>query len=334
MSRNTSAPQNGEWNAYWKDQRVAACRSDDEGLYRGVIGRYWCQRLSDLSADSRVLDLATGNAAIAAIALSQIQQGALPVFRFYGVDAAQINPPLKQLEHPFARNARFYSETSNEQLPFACAMFDMVTSQYGVEYGDLPRTLSETRRVLKPSGRVHWVCHWQDGDVAQRTRRELVDIDYLQSLNLVQSLQELVQIQTVEGRFIPDSHQKTAGTPQRQRVTECFNLSFQRLREQGHRVEGNLNVYLHNLAHLYQHREQYSVDLVHDKMAECAQELVYHRQRLAALACAALKPDDVENIVYWLENHGFTISSHGALHEDSSGQVVAYEISAQLQSSE
>ena len=324
-----SSSSNNEWNAYWNSERVAACRSDDEGLYQGAIGQYWRRVFKGLNADQKVLDLATGNAALAAIAFSQVQAGEVPAFSFYGVDSAEIHPPICRFQHPFAQQARFYSDTSNESLPFAANMFDLVTAQYGVEYGDLQASLNESIRVLKEQGEIHWVCHWHDGFIATKTRQEVRDIAYLQTLQLQRHLLNLLRLQWDGQQFIPGSHQRTAQSPERHAMTESFNRAFLCLRQNGHSETGNLNLYLHNLAHLYQHREQHGFHVVAEKVNECGMELEYHRLRLQALSDAALKPEMAIELLQQAKGNGLRCLSHGEMLEQGNGHVVAYEFTFQ-----
>src|SRR3546814_10256128 len=57
--------------------------------------------------------------------------------------------------------------------------FDLVTSQYGIEYCDDVRTTPEVARVLAPDGRVALLLHHADSRLAQVAREELRLADWL-----------------------------------------------------------------------------------------------------------------------------------------------------------
>src|SRR3546814_18026967 len=57
--------------------------------------------------------------------------------------------------------------------------FDLVTSQYGIEYCDDVRTTPEVARVLAPDGRVAMLLHNADSRLAQAAREELRLADWL-----------------------------------------------------------------------------------------------------------------------------------------------------------
>lgn len=104
-----------------------------------------------------VLDLACGTGE-PAISLATLMAGNGEVM---GVD---ISPaPLRIAEERAAQrglsNAKF-QQADAHQLPFADSSFDRIASRLGVMFfADLPRALSEVRRVLKPAGTatlVNW----------------------------------------------------------------------------------------------------------------------------------------------------------------------------------
>ena len=182
---------------------------------------------------------------------------------------------------------------------------------------------------MSTGGKIHWVCHWHDGFIATKTRQEVRDIVYLQSLQLPQRLLSLMRLQWDGERFIPGSHQQTAQSAERHAMTDGFNKAFMCLRQHGHSESGNLNIYLHNLAHLYQHREQHPFSVVADKVNECGMELEYHRLRLQALSNAALNSEVVADLLQQANKHGLKCLSHGEIGEQNSHQVVAYEFTFQ-----
>jgi hypothetical protein len=66
-----------------------------------------------------------------------------------------------------------------EQLPFADGSFDLVTSQFGLEYTQLPRSLAEARRVLRAGGALRAVLHHSQARPLVLARHELAHIAWL-----------------------------------------------------------------------------------------------------------------------------------------------------------
>lgn len=318
--------QQSAWDAYWRDERGGACQTDASGQYRGVIARFWQQVFGGLLPGNRVLDLATGNGAVVELAVAGLSVDQLPM-AFYGVDRARILPRLERRPRP-GIECRFFAGVDNKAVPFAAGMFDLITSQYGVEYGDVEATLAECSRLLATSGRIVWVCHWRNGDLARSAAEEVERIRAIKGLDLTGKVADLVRHQIRDGRFIADSHQATRGLAVARRMQESLGEAFRLARTRPGQKDGNLSVFLHNLAYLYQHRTDHEPAIVFAKLDEAAAELDYHDQRLSALCRAALTPADVQRLERALVGQGFAVGMSRPLKEEATQRVVGYAIEA------
>ena len=93
---------------------------------------------------TRVLDVACGSGLVAAAAAAR---GAMPT----GLDFSSAMIAVAQSAYPEIR----FELGDAEALPFADGSFDAVVSNFGVHHiPDPVRALTETRRVLRPDGRV------------------------------------------------------------------------------------------------------------------------------------------------------------------------------------
>lgn len=160
------------WTAYW--QQADTLNSFAEGQaasgYHGELAAFWRQQLAGLAASATLMDLGTGNGALAVLLAEQKQQRATN-WRILAVDAADIQPQrliAKQpaLAKPF-KQIRFLGHTRIEQLPCANASIDLLVSQFAFEYSELSASLQEAWRVLKPGGRLIAVMHSADTALAQ-----------------------------------------------------------------------------------------------------------------------------------------------------------------------
>jgi ubiquinone/menaquinone biosynthesis C-methylase UbiE len=169
---------NWGWRHYWRDNRLAACVPDNPDS-AAAIETEWTDFFSGLPADTRVLDIATGNGVLLVWA-AQAARATGRELGLTGIDLADIDPARFLPEHRADLSAaRFIGGTAAESLPFADCSFDVVISQYGLEYADLDLALSEAARVLAPGGQLHWLAHGDDSIVVAQGRALLVDIDLL-----------------------------------------------------------------------------------------------------------------------------------------------------------
>ena len=167
------------WSRYWALGAGHSCGGSYEGGYGGAIARFWRERLSALPAAARVLDIATGNGALPRLLLDACPHAAVVCD---AVDLAAIQPAwLADLPAASRDRLRFHGGCAAESLPFDDGRFDLVISQYGLEYSDLGRSLPEVRRVLAPGGRVAFVMHHAAGRPVQLAAIEIEHIAWLLS---------------------------------------------------------------------------------------------------------------------------------------------------------
>ena len=158
------------WTRYWRTGALHSCPTSYPDNYDGVIGSFWREVAPRLPPRARVIDLATGNGAIPRLL---IRHGRTDL-NIDAIDAAEVSdhqsPPVPRL--------RFHSGIRMERLPFPTHHFDVVSSQFGIEYADHPQALEEVLRVLKPSGQIHWVMHHRDSVFVRVARRELEHLEW------------------------------------------------------------------------------------------------------------------------------------------------------------
>lgn len=179
-ARHMSTPPSrraSTWSRYWSSGAMHSCAgSYDEG-YAGPIGDFWRSGFVALPPAARVLDIASGNGPLPRLLLSLSERADLVCD---AVDLAELAPPwLDELPPSQRQRVRFHSACPAEQLPFADASFDLVVSQWGIEYSDLGRAVPELLRVLKPRGAVRLLLHHQQALPVVLAADEIAHLDWL-----------------------------------------------------------------------------------------------------------------------------------------------------------
>lgn len=112
----------------------------------GGLYRWWALSRAGLRAGMRVLDVGTGTGAMARAAARLVGSSG----RVTGID-----PSPGMLREATRRHAMAMTRGIAEALPFRDAAFDAVSMGYALRYlADLPATLAECLRVLRPGGRL------------------------------------------------------------------------------------------------------------------------------------------------------------------------------------
>ncbi len=181
------------WSRYWASGALHSCVGSFDDNYDDEIGAFWRAVSAPLVGTERVLDVATGNGALPRLLVDMLgAAGRLP--RVEAIDLAQISPPwLAQLPPEHAARLRFHPRVAVEGLPFADGEFDLVISQYGLEYSDLSTSVDELLRVMKVGAAVALVLHHADSLPVRLGRAEVVEIDWLlQAGGLLQRARRLL----------------------------------------------------------------------------------------------------------------------------------------------
>jgi ubiquinone/menaquinone biosynthesis C-methylase UbiE len=100
-----------------------------------------------VAAGTRVLDVGCGAGQTLAVAYPELET--------VGID---VDLHALSLGTRIAPNVRFANGRA-EQLPFGSAQFDLVIARVSLAYTDLPKSLGEIHRVLKPGGNLWITLH-------------------------------------------------------------------------------------------------------------------------------------------------------------------------------
>lgn len=200
----TRTPPHAHWSRYWAAGALTSLSEDFAGNYDGEVARFWHDRFSELTPPASLLDLCTGNGPIALLAAAWAQQHAVSL-AVTAVDAAQprpdLAPGLSAVERQLVDKVRFLGDTPVERLPFDDQSFDLVTSQYGLEYCDLAPAAAQVYRVLKPGAMLVMVTHAADSEMVKTMQDEMEGYRRLGELKLLKLLRAWSRGQLAEPDF-------------------------------------------------------------------------------------------------------------------------------------
>ena len=145
------------WSAYWRSGQDGSCFEGGQSDIQ--LAEIWDAFVSQFQDGARLIDLAAGNG-IAARWCAQAARTRNLNLEIEAVDAAELNPKP-------APGVGFRSGVRLESLPHPDASFTGAFSQFGFEYADEAQAASEVVRILAPKGRLRFVIHAHDGDVAR-----------------------------------------------------------------------------------------------------------------------------------------------------------------------
>lgn len=198
------ASRRQSWSRYWASGALHSCVTSYHENYAGTLGQGWLDAMGRLTRGARVLDLATGNGSLPKLAVDHLSELEL---EFDAVDLAELRPTWCQALGAEQRaRLRFHSGIAAEQLPFPAECFDMVISQFGIEYSNRRQSHPESVRVLKSGGKWSAVVHHAQSIIVHNARDELRHGEWLfQPNGLLATVHDLSPLferaRTAEGRI-------------------------------------------------------------------------------------------------------------------------------------
>ena len=307
------------WSRYWNSAQLAACLGGEDGNYAGAIRSIWESYFAQSAAGATVVDLATGNGAIALIAAAVSRERGLNL-DVHGIDRAELAP--ERAAGPQAEllgTIRFHAHTTVESMPFENESVALISSQYGIEYADRGPALRECARILEPGGRLMAVVHCDDSKVMQQTKVDLRDSRLLiRELDLVDRFKSLLNAE-LGGGLSADSPDRFA------RLKADFQQAsaavIQAIRGRDEKQARFLNEVMHRFGEIYQQRREKGLDDCLALADEIFEELTAHQRRLLDLEEAALSAQDVERWNKEARGFGFDCRVERPVFNGQGGKV-------------
>lgn len=161
------------WEAYYRGGAIASCPIGPGTSYTLELRDLWLEFFAALPDGARVLDLGTGNGAVALLA-KEAAASAGRRLEIHGADLACIDP-ARHVPNGAAlfEGVEFHPGMPSERLGFDPSSFDAVSGQYSLEYTDTAKSLAEIRRLMRPGGRALFVLHHDQSALVRNARESL-----------------------------------------------------------------------------------------------------------------------------------------------------------------
>ncbi len=168
----TRKPSQDPWGDFWalNGPRGGAmgggngCLPQRWAAIERALSAQWKDFAKGIAEDAAVLDLATGDGRVMAW-LREVR----PDLGCTGIDLSPSLPPA-----PAGTQTK--AGVPMEQLPFDDGSMGGVVSQFGFEYGDVPKVAAEIARVLAPGGRIGLIVHRGDGPILEHNKQRRTEL--------------------------------------------------------------------------------------------------------------------------------------------------------------
>jgi ubiquinone/menaquinone biosynthesis C-methylase UbiE len=164
------------WSEYWANEGVSGeVFVDKKGNKHPYLSKFWNQYLSQVTKNAKVVDLACGGGSIFA---DNVEDGQ---FQLYAVDISA--QALTQLNKRLPEVTTI--ESSVDEIPLDSGMFDLVVSQFGIEYvGE--SAFVEAARLMASGSQLVVLCHIENGFIDTKNQTELEGAKLLESTDFIE----------------------------------------------------------------------------------------------------------------------------------------------------
>ncbi len=298
-----------EWGTYWRKGTITTFHGRFAGNYDGAVRDYWHGLFADLPAGAAILDLATGNGALALLAQQHSSREGLE-HRVTGIDYADIDPPRQFTGKAIARHLRaidFRGGARLEDTGLDTGTFDLAISQFGFEYGEPEPSAREVARVLKPKAATFAaMLHHADSAIIRQAKDGLAQIAACVKSGLAGAVRDLHKHLDRLATRGEDPVQDSRAVDLRANV----NRILAELQQEGgcYQDPNQLVFYVENSMSTFNPQVTAGKPLA-DKLAmlqHVTTETDAYRQRMRDLISAAQTDADLEATKRRLQSHGFT----------------------------
>lgn len=185
------APQLKHWSNYWQAGQLTSLPQDFVENYNGSIKEHWYNCFDKLLDNSSVLDVCAGNCAIGLLAASYAKSYNKKI-NITAVDAVKINK--KNIINKYPRQANYLSQINIispckvENIELRSNQFDLITSQYGIEYCNWNIAAEQINKLLKIGGVFTMISHTASTQIMRYMSDEKKDYYFLYDIGLFKTL--------------------------------------------------------------------------------------------------------------------------------------------------
>lgn len=179
------------WSNYWEGGQLTSLPQDFKENYQGSIYDEWIDCFKRMPDKSSVLDLCAGNCAISLLAASYAKENNLEI-NITALDAAHVTKGNIIKKFPYQKEnlqqIKLISNCRVEDIKIESSTFDLIVSQYGIEYCDWIASAKQVARLLKKGGEFCMITHTSSTEIVKFMEIEKDDYQFLNQVGVFKEL--------------------------------------------------------------------------------------------------------------------------------------------------
>ncbi len=294
------------WSEYWEKDGAAGGEVfvSGQGGRHPALAERWKDVFARLSKGARILDVASGAGSIYAHLDAE-----------HGFDLHATDIASEALDVLSERIAGVTTAVAGaDELPYEDQSFDLVVSQFGIEYAGR-EAFAEAGRVVNIGGQLAALVHVEDGYVDSNNKAQLVEAELLREIDFI-------------GRAIDLTNRAFSGNKALiDETEEAFVPLIRQVSEAIRRCPQGIHAYLlAGFKKLYEGRQQYRKADIVGWLEEMNTELSKTLDRLGRMRAAAMSADDMAAIVASLEACGLSGVSAEPFETEGNEKPIAWSL--------
>ncbi len=318
-SQNHSGPASA-WDDHWS-------KSSDESSFTGnadthpVLVGAWAElfsRFSHRTNDFRFIDIATGGGIVVRCAYDAFGDN-MP-------SASALDISGQAIDRLTARYPDVGGVVADAaSIPLDSCSFDLVTSQFGIEYAGIS-AVYEAARLVSDDGYLALILHCRPGGIHAECSSSLKAIDRLRQSKFIPRATDMFKagFATFKGA---DSHRYKSAT---HKFRAAYRVTEQLVSKYGAGVASGMIVRLRNdTEQIRQRLPNHDLNDVMTWLGQFNEELLAYRGRMKSMTEAAIDQHGLEDVVANLSASGFTITETKPLIDATDQNQLAWWLVAQ-----
>lgn len=246
-----------------------------------------------------MLDIGCGSGVLGA-QISEIVAAVDVQATLYGIDISQ--SALQQYRSRVTSGSVCMADSRN--LPFSTGTFEVVVSQFGVEYGGWEALLAATD-VVAPGGLLALACHLAGGALQLECERNLQAIEAISKVSLLRAARNVFEW---SGSGASQASQDPRFREAERTFASAVRTTEGILRSHGQGVAGGTVWRLYSdLAHMYPRMAQYDANDLQQWCSQMDDETTLYAARMRMMINAGVDPATRERYSGHLASNRFTI---------------------------
>ncbi|SDJ68069.1 Methyltransferase domain-containing protein [Microbulbifer yueqingensis] len=304
------------WNSYWSGASTSSRPKAPETSHPALLELWSAFFASTGKANPRLLDIASGDGIVPQVAFEALATSSPDI------TCSDVSPvALAAIEKRMPSVQTCSCDAA--QLPFGAGEFDLVTSQFGIEYAGRD-AIPEAARVLRPGGRLQLVLHLRGGDIYQKCRDNLLAAEEFMESGFMQQAQTVFDNLLATGKSKGRDRENPVEimTPGIEKTVGIINR-FGR-----HVTDGTIDTIFMTVARICRSPSRFDLAEAQHWLKTMCEEMPGYATRMRSMCDAALRKEDVDALVSELEKHSLEVDSPRPISLSGKGADSAWVIRA------